>query len=60
MNKIKSLKQFKERVNGAFETMKTRDEAKIKSEGLDDEALVKLGLVCVSTMNMKLKAKSAA
>jgi len=60
MNKIKSLKQFKERVNGAFETMKTRDEAKIKSEGLDDEALAKLGLVRVSTMNMKLKAKSAA
>jgi len=60
MNKIKSLKQFKERVNGAFETMKTRDEAKIKSEGLDDEALAKLCLVRVSTMNMKLKAKSAA
>ena len=26
--KIKSVKQFKERVDGAFETMKTRDEAK--------------------------------
>ena len=60
MNKIKSVKQFKERVNGAFETMKTRDEAKIKSEGLDDEALAKLCLVRVLTMNMKLKAKSAA
>ena len=145
MAKIKSVKQFKERVDGAFETMKTRDEAKacydfsreefkaaeeelcayaaanpavfegrdgvsgwgatdeveytmsngntvertdggkltdveflkklpkkyvraklelnkamIKSEGLDDEALAKLGLVRVSTMSMKLKAKSAA
>ncbi|MBR3925036.1 MAG: hypothetical protein IKJ45_18100, partial [Kiritimatiellae bacterium] len=28
MAKIKSVKQFKERVDGAFETMKTRDEAK--------------------------------
>ncbi|MBP3405491.1 MAG: hypothetical protein J6N18_05265, partial [Kiritimatiellae bacterium] len=28
MSKIKSVKQFKERVDGAFETMKTRDEAK--------------------------------
>ena len=28
MAKIKSTKQFKERVNGAYETQKTRDEAK--------------------------------
>ena len=28
MAKIKSVKQFKERVDGAYETMKTRDEAK--------------------------------
>ena len=28
MAKIKSIKQFKERVDGAYETMKTRDEAK--------------------------------
>ena len=28
MNKIKSKKQFKEQVDAAFETMKTRDEAK--------------------------------
>ena len=36
------------------------NKAKIKSEGLDDDALAKLGLVRVSTMSMKLKAKSAA
>ena len=36
------------------------NKAQIKSEGLDDEALAKLGLVRVSTMSMKLKAKSAA
>ena len=145
MAKIKSVKQFKERVDGAFETMKTRDEAKacydfsreefkaaeeelcayaaanpavfegrdgvsgwgatesveytmsngttvertdggkladveylkklpkryvraklelnkaqIKSEALDDEQLAALGLIRVSTMSMKLKAKSAA
>ena len=28
MAKIKSIKQFKERIDGAYETMKTRDEAK--------------------------------
>ena len=145
MAKIKSIKQFKERVDGAYETMKTRDEAKacydfareefkaeeeelcayaaanpsvfegrdgvsgwgatesveytmsngttvertdggkltdveylkklpkryvraklelnkaqIKSEALDDEQLAALGLIRVSTMSMKLKAKSAA
>ena len=145
MAKIKSVKQFKERVDGAFETQKTRDEAKacydfareefkaeeeelcayaaanpsvfegrdgvsgwgatesveytmsngttvertdggkltdveylkklpkryvraklelnkaqIKSEALDDEQLAALGLIRVSTMSMKLKAKSAA
>jgi hypothetical protein len=145
MSKIKSVKQFKERVNGAFETMKTRDEAKacydfareefktaedelcayaaanpavfegrdgvsgwgatdeveytmsngttveradggklteveflnrlpkkyvraklelnkqkIKADSLTDEQLAALGLVRVSTMSMKLKAKSAA
>ena len=144
MSKIKSVKQFKERVNGAFETMKTRDEAKacydfareefktaedelcayaaanpavfegrdgvsgwgatesveytmsngttversdggkltdveflkslpkkyvraklelnkakIKSEALDDEQRAALGLVRVSTMNMKLKPRAA-
>ena len=36
------------------------NKAQIKSEGLDDEALAKLGLVRVSTMSMKLKARSAA
>ena len=145
MAKIKSVKQFKERVDGAFETQKTRDEAKacydfareefkaeeeelcayaaanpavfegrdgvsgwgatesveytmsngttvertdggkltdveylkklpkryvraklelnkaqIKSEALADEQLAALGLIRVSTMSMKLKAKSAA
>jgi hypothetical protein len=145
MAKIKSVKQFKERVDGAFETMKTRDEAKacydfareefktaedelcayaaanpavfegrdgvsgwgatdeveytmsngttveradggklteveflnrlpkkyvraklelnkqkIKADSLTDEQLAALGLVRVSTMSMKLKAKSAA
>ena len=145
MSKIKSVKQFKEHVNGAFETMKTRDEAKacydfsreefksaeeelcayaaanpavfegrngvsgwgatdeveytmsngttveradggklteveflnrlpkkyvraklelnkakIKADSLTDEQLAALGLVRVSTMSMKLKAKSAA
>ena len=145
MSKIKSVKQFKESVNGAFETMKTRDEAKacydfareefktaedelcayaaanpavfegrdgvsgwgatdeveytmsngttveradggklteveflnrlpkkyvraklelnkakIKADSLTDEQLAALGLVRVSTMSMKLKAKSAA
>ena len=144
MRKIKSKKQFKEQVDAAFETMKTRDEAKacydfsrdeykiaeeelcayaatnpdvfegrdgvsgwgatdaveytmsngtcieradggkisdgeflkalpkkyvrvkfelnkatIKAESLDDAALAKLGLVRVSTMSMKLKAKCA-
>ena len=28
MSKIKSKKQFKEQIDAAFETMKTRDEAK--------------------------------
>ena len=145
MSKIKSKKQFKEQVDAAFETMKTRDEAKacydfsrdeykiaeeelcgyaaanpdvfegrdgvsgwgatdsveytmsngntvertdggkltdveflkklpkkyvraklelnkakIKADALDSEALAKLGLVRVTTMSMKLKAKSAA
>ena len=36
------------------------NKAKIKSEGLDDDALAKLGLVRVSTMSIKLKAKSVA
>lgn len=35
------------------------NKAKIKSEGLGDEALAKLGLVRVKTMSMKLKAKAA-
>ena len=34
--------------------------AKIKADALDAEALAKLGLVRVTTMSMKLKAKSAA
>ena len=34
--------------------------AKIKADALDSEALAKLGLVRVTTMSMKLKAKSAA
>ena len=144
MSKIKSVKQFKERVDGAFETMKTRDEAKacydfsreefkvaeeelcayaaanpavfdgrdgvsgwgatdnveytmsngntvertdggkltdveflkklpkkyvraklelnkakIKAEGLDDDALAALGLVRITTMSMKLKPRAA-
>ena len=144
MAKIKSVKQFKERVDGAFETQKTRDEAKacydfareefkaaeeelcayaaanpavfegrdgvsgwgatesveytmsngttveradggkltemeflkkqpkkyvraklelnkakIKSEGLDDDALAALGLVRITTMSMKLKPRAA-
>ena len=144
MAKIKSIKQFKERVDGAFETQKTRDEAKacydfareefkaaedelcayaaanpdvfegrdgvsgwgttdeveytmsngttveradggkltemeflkklpkkyvraklelnkakIKAEGLDDDALAALGLVRITTMSMKLKPRAA-
>ena len=34
------------------------NKAKIKADGLDAEALAKLGLVRVATMSMKLKAKS--
>ena len=33
--------------------------AKIKADGLDAEALAKLGLVRVETMSLKLKAKAA-
>ena len=36
------------------------NKAKIKADALDSEALAKLGLVRVTTMSMKLKAKSAA
>ena len=35
------------------------NKAKIKAENLDDAALKKLGLIRISTMSMKLKAKSA-
>ena len=35
------------------------NKAKIKADGLDAEALAKLGLVRVETMSMKLKAKAA-
>ena len=48
--KIRSTRQFKERVDAAFETQKTRDEA---------EALAALGLVREETVSMKLKAKAA-
>ena len=34
--------------------------AKIKADGLDAEALAKLGLIRVETMSMKLKPKAAA
>ena len=36
------------------------NKAKIKADGLDDDALAALGLVRVETMGMKLKAKAAA
>ena len=36
------------------------NKAKIKADGLDADALAKLGLVRVETMSMKLKAKAAA
>ena len=35
------------------------NKAKIKADGLDAEALAKLGLVRVETMSLKLKAKAA-
>ena len=34
------------------------NKAKIKADGLDGDALAELGLVRVTTMSMKLKAKS--
>ena len=36
------------------------NKAKIKADGLGDEALAELGLVRVETMGLKLKAKAAA
>ena len=36
------------------------NKAKIKADGLDAEALAKLGLIRVETMSMKLKPKAAA
>ena len=36
------------------------NKAKIKADGLGDEALARLGLVRVETMGLKLKAKAAA
>ena len=36
------------------------NKAKLKADGVEGEELAKLGLVRVSTMSMKLKAKSAA
>ena len=36
------------------------NKAKIKADGLDSEALARLGLVRVETMGLKLKAKAAA
>ena len=35
------------------------NKAKIKADGLDDDALASLGLVRVNTLGMKLKAKAA-
>ena len=35
------------------------NKAKIKSEGLDDDALAALGLVRITTMSMKLKPRAA-
>ena len=35
------------------------NKAKLKADGLDAEALAKLGLVRVETMSLKLKAKAA-
>jgi len=35
------------------------NKAKLKADGLDGDALAKLGLVRVTTMSMKLKAKAA-
>ena len=55
MAKIKTAKQFRDGIDAAFELNK----AKIKADGLDAEALAKLGLVRVETMNLKLKAKAA-
>ena len=55
MAKIKTAKQFRESIDAAFELNK----AKIKADGLDAEALAKLGLVRVETMSLKLKAKAA-
>ena len=68
MSKIKTTRQFKAGIDAAFETQKTRDEAKacydfsrdeFKAAGLDAEAFAKLGLVRVETMSMKLKPKAA-
>ena len=65
---IKTTKQFKAKVDGAFETMRTHNEAKacydfsrdeFKAAGLAADALAKLGLVRVETMSLKLKAKAA-
>ena len=60
--KIKSKRQFKDGVDAAFETQKTRDEAKACYDFARDEyraAEEELGLVRVTTMSMKLKAKSS-
>ena len=45
MTKIRSTRQFKERIDAAFETQRVRDAA--------------FGLVRVDTLGLKLKAKAA-